>query len=100
MAKGAEHIDFGLEMVGAGLAVVDQRKIDYGEASKTFVDAQNRALENKVGLWSLHQEKKEVGYSWTSVNIRLFACICSFTHFLIAGYFQANCEIQGGECHH
>jgi len=60
VAKGSEHIDFGLEMVGAGLAVVDQRKIDYGEASKTLVDAQNRAVENKVGLWSLHQEKKVV----------------------------------------
>lgn len=50
--------DFGLEMVGAGLASVDQRKIDYGEASKTMVDAQTRALQNKVGLWSLYKEAK------------------------------------------
>lgn len=71
MSKGAEHTNFSLEMVGAGLAVVDQRKIDYGEASKTLVDAQNRAMENKVGLWSLHQEKKEVGFTCISVKFHL-----------------------------
>ena len=54
--------DFSLEMVGAGLATVDQRKIDYGEASKTLVEAQKRATENKVGIWSLQQEKKEVRF--------------------------------------
>jgi len=56
---GAQKRDFSLEMVGAGLAAVDQRKIDYGEASKTLIDAQNCAVANKVGIWSLHQEKKE-----------------------------------------
>lgn len=57
---GAQRRDFSLEMVGSGLAMVDQRKIDYGEASKTIVDAQAHAKTNKVGLWSVHQEKIEV----------------------------------------
>jgi len=57
---GAQKRDFGLEMVGSGLAVVDQRKIDYGEASQILVDAQTRAVANKVGVWSLQSEKKEV----------------------------------------
>lgn len=56
---GAQRRDFGLEMVGAGLASVDQRKIDYGEASKTIVDAQAHAKSNKVGLWSTYKEKIE-----------------------------------------
>ena len=51
---GAQRREFGLEIVAAGLATVDQRKIDYGEASKTIVDAQAHAKANKVGLWSLH----------------------------------------------
>ncbi len=57
---GAQKRDFGLEMVGSGLATVDQRKIDYGEASKTTVDAQTHARQNKAGIWSLHREVKAV----------------------------------------
>ncbi len=57
---GAQRRDFGLEMVGAGLASVDQRKIDYGEASKTIIEAQTQAKNNKVGLWSTYVEKQEV----------------------------------------
>jgi hypothetical protein len=34
--------------VGADLAAVDQRNIEYGEASKTLIDAQNCAVANKV----------------------------------------------------
>mmetsp|Transcript_17449 Transcript_17449/g.21309 ORF Transcript_17449/g.21309 Transcript_17449/m.21309 type:complete len:940 (-) Transcript_17449:31-2850(-) len=59
VGTGGQRRDFSLEMVGAGLAMVDQRKIDYGEASKTIVDAQNRAKTNKVGLWSLYEEKEQ-----------------------------------------
>lgn len=66
---GAQKRDFSLEMVGAGLAAVDQRKIDYGEASKTLIDAQNCAIANKVGIWSLHQEKKEVCNMWCNLQI-------------------------------
>lgn len=56
---GAQRRDFALEMVGCGLATVDQRKIDYGEASKTIVDAQIHAKTNRVGLWSTFVEKVE-----------------------------------------
>lgn len=59
VGSGAQKRDFGLEMVGAGLATVDQRKIEYGEVPKSVVDAQTRAVANRVGIWSLHEEKKE-----------------------------------------
>ena len=36
-----------------------KRKIEYGEVPKSIVEAQNRALANRVGIWSLHEEKKE-----------------------------------------
>lgn len=59
---GSMHVGFGknrrdytLELVGAGLATVDQRKIDYGEAPKHLVDAQTAAQQNKVGLWSVER---------------------------------------------
>ena len=48
-----------LEIIGAGLSSVDQRKIEYGEVPKSIVEAQNRAIANRIGLWSLHEEKKE-----------------------------------------
>ena len=74
--------DFSLEMVGAGLAAVDQRKIDYGEASQTLVNAQNRALANKVGIWSLHQEKREVRNAASShrfpIELGLYLTLFSF----------------------
>ena len=73
VGDGAQKRDFGLEMVGSGLATVDQRKIDYGEASKTSVDAQTRAMANKVGIWSLHQEAVVVRSC--SNNLSLFYLI-------------------------
>lgn len=60
VGNGAQRRDFSLEQVGAGLAMVDQRKVDYGEAPKMLVDAQIAAQRNKVGLWSLEQKKTEV----------------------------------------
>lgn len=56
VGQGGQRRDYGLELVGAGLASVDQRKIDYGEAPKDLVDAQLAAQSNKVGLWSIEQE--------------------------------------------
>lgn len=57
VGEGPNKIDFSMEMVGNGLAVVDQRKIDYGEASRLLVEAHERAMKNKVGVWSLQEEK-------------------------------------------
>ena len=50
---GAQKRDFSLEMVGAGLALVDQRKIDYGEASKTIKEAQTFEKANRVEIRQL-----------------------------------------------
>lgn len=47
--------DYSLELVGAGLATVDPRKIEYGEAPKQLVEAQAAAQQNRVGLWSLEK---------------------------------------------
>lgn len=83
---GAQRRDFGMEMVGSGLASVDQRKIDYGEASKTSIDAQNRAATNKVGIWSLQQPKIEptskplIKAKEETATIKLSE-ICSGSHF-------------------
>ena len=53
VGQGGARTDYSLELVGAGLATVDQRKIDYGEAPKQLVDAQASAKVNKTGLWSV-----------------------------------------------
>jgi len=55
---GKQRRDFSLEMIGAGLATVDQRKAEYGEVPKVLIDAQSRAHDNKVGIWSLEQRQE------------------------------------------
>jgi staphylococcal nuclease domain-containing protein 1 len=57
--QGAERRDYSIELVGAGLATVDARKIEYGEAPRQLVDAQSAAQANKVGIWSIEQVSKE-----------------------------------------
>jgi len=42
------------------LATVDQRKIDYGEAPRYLIEAQDRAKENRVGIWSLVQDNLQI----------------------------------------
>lgn len=62
VGSGAQRRDFGIELVASGLATVDQRKIDYGEAPKALVDTQTAAQSNKLGIWSVKQvTKNEVG---------------------------------------
>lgn len=58
IGQGAQRRDFCLELVMAGLANVDQRKIDWGEAPKSLVDAQAKAKAGKLGVWSV--ERAEV----------------------------------------
>jgi staphylococcal nuclease domain-containing protein 1 len=84
---GAQRIDYTIELLGAGFATVDQRKIDYNEAPKSLVDAQNVAKGNKVGLWSLEQPKAAETttkpgekFSETTVRARLSE-IRSGSHF-------------------
>jgi staphylococcal nuclease domain-containing protein 1 len=58
VGQGGQRRDFCLEMISSGLATVDQRKIDYGEAPRKIVEAQTAAQNNRVGIWSLEQEKR------------------------------------------
>lgn len=55
VGQGAQRRDYCVEMVASGLATVDQRKIDYGEAPKVLIDSQTAAQENKLGIWSVKQ---------------------------------------------
>lgn len=52
---GKSRCDYTIELLGAGLATVDQRKIDYGEVPKHIIDAQAAAQQSKVGIWSVEQ---------------------------------------------
>lgn len=55
VGNGGQRRDFGLELVTLGLATVDQRKIDWGEAPRSLVDAQTAAQASKTGIWSVEQ---------------------------------------------
>jgi len=55
VGQGANKRDYSVELLSAGLASVDQRKIDYGEAPKELVDTQTAAQAKKIGIWSLVQ---------------------------------------------
>lgn len=59
VGQGGQRRDYSLEVVGAGLATVDQRKIDYGEAPRQLVEAQEAAQRNKVGIWSIEKPSAE-----------------------------------------
>lgn len=72
VGTGGQRRNYSLELVGSGLATVDQRKIDYGEAPKLLVDAQLAAQKNRVGIWSLEQPAEEV-----SRLIRIQYCVCT-----------------------
>eukprot|EP00559_Dactyliosolen_fragilissimus_P001205 CAMPEP_0184865336 /NCGR_PEP_ID=MMETSP0580-20130426/17746_1 /TAXON_ID=1118495 /ORGANISM="Dactyliosolen fragilissimus" /LENGTH=944 /DNA_ID=CAMNT_0027364493 /DNA_START=76 /DNA_END=2910 /DNA_ORIENTATION=+ len=83
---GSQRKDFSLEMVGIGLAEVDPRKIEYGEAPRVLVEAQNRATANKVGIWSLVQTSAEpttktLVKSKEEVATIQFSEICGGNHF-------------------
>jgi staphylococcal nuclease domain-containing protein 1 len=70
VGQGGQRRDYAIELVGAGLATVDQRKIDYGEAPRSLVDAQSAAQESKVGLWSIVQEQPEIKVAKTAVKAK------------------------------
>jgi len=53
--QGGQSRDYSLDLLLAGLATVDQRKIDYGDAPKELVEAQAKARASKVGVWSLER---------------------------------------------
>ena len=67
VGTGAQRRDYSIELVASGLATVDQRKIDYGEAPKVLVETQTAAQNNKLGIWSIEQVKKaEVSQKYIS----------------------------------
>lgn len=55
VGTGDARRDYSIELVGAGLATIDQRRIDYGEVPKPLVDTQLIAQANKIGIWSIAQ---------------------------------------------
>jgi len=55
VGHGDARRDYSIELVAAGLATVDQRKIDYGEAPQELVDTQLAAQANKIKIWSIAQ---------------------------------------------
>lgn len=59
IGQGSQRRDYSLELVALGLASLDQRKIDYGEAPKHLVDAQMSAKSKKLGIWSIERVQTE-----------------------------------------
>ena len=51
--QGNSRIDYATELLGAGLATLDARKVEYGEVPKEMLDVEAKARENKIGLWSI-----------------------------------------------
>mmetsp|Transcript_16747 Transcript_16747/g.21996 ORF Transcript_16747/g.21996 Transcript_16747/m.21996 type:complete len:422 (+) Transcript_16747:1-1266(+) len=89
VGSGAQRRDYSMELVAAGLATVDQRKIDYGEAPQSMIDAQLAAQKNKTGIWSIEPKVVEAPKTATTAaptptgattSIRLSE-ICSGNHF-------------------
>lgn len=117
VGQGASRRDYSTELLAAGLASVDQRKIDYGEAPKELVDTQVAAQAKKVGIWSLVRavENKPVKAAEKAtdelVSVRISE-IRSGTHFFyhVNGdenskaidnsmkVFTTNNGIQGAPC--
>ena len=63
IGTGKNRRDYTIELLGAGLATLDERKLEYGEVPQNLVDAQTAAENNKVGIWSLDRPaaaKKQV----------------------------------------
>lgn len=59
VGQEVQRRNYCIELVASGLATVDQRKIDYGEAPKVLIDAQTAAQNNKLGIWSIQQVVKD-----------------------------------------
>lgn len=59
VGQGAQRRNYSVELVASGLATVDQRKIDFGEAPKVLVDTQAAAQNHKLGIWSIKPVVKD-----------------------------------------
>jgi staphylococcal nuclease domain-containing protein 1 len=80
IGSGQQRSDFGLELICAGLATVDQRKIEQGFAPKSLLDAQNQAAANRVGLWSIESNRENEVSSVFYFPIYFFTFIHQHRH--------------------
>jgi staphylococcal nuclease domain-containing protein 1 len=53
--QGGQKHDYATELLGAGLANLDARKVEYGEVPKHILEVEEKARENKVGIWSVER---------------------------------------------
>lgn len=60
VGQGGQRRNYSVELVGAGLATLDERKVEYGEVPKTLLDAMAAAQKNRVGVWSIEQKTDTV----------------------------------------
>ena len=60
VGQGGQRRNYSLELVGAGLATLDERKLEYGEVPKMLMDAMAAAQKNRVGIWSIEQKTDDV----------------------------------------
>jgi staphylococcal nuclease domain-containing protein 1 len=68
VGHGGQQRDYTLEILGAGLATLDERKLEYNEVPKLLVDAQTAAQNNKVGVWSVAQPKSAIAAPMAKVK--------------------------------
>jgi staphylococcal nuclease domain-containing protein 1 len=59
VGQGNQRRDFAIDLLTAGLATLDQRKVDYGEVPKNLLDVVEKARESKLGVWSLESAVAE-----------------------------------------
>ena len=89
---GQPRRDYSLEVLGAGLASIDSRQLEYGKVPKQYIDAQNAAKKNRVGIWSLKtsesvvQVNKPITKTKEVLTTITFSEIRSGKHF----FYQAN----------
>ncbi|KAL3911394.1 MAG: hypothetical protein SGILL_007299, partial [Bacillariaceae sp.] len=85
VGAGPTRKDYAVELVASGLATVDQRKIDYGEAPKSLIDAQTAARNSKIGIWSIESAvestSKDVTVAKGETKTICISEIRSGTHF-------------------
>jgi len=59
IGQGSNRQDYTIELLGAGFASLDERKVEYNEVPKPLLDAQANAQASKVGIWTLEQPKAD-----------------------------------------
>jgi hypothetical protein len=72
VGQGGQRRNYSLELVGAGLATLDERKLEYGEVPKMLMDAMAAAQKNRVGIWSIEQKTDDVSHFLFSLCMVVF----------------------------